>query len=134
MDGALACLLALLVFCLDSSRYVYAYSSRYVCAFPAAHEWLEKYAAIHPALKDALADDSIWKHAKKVKRLWLRTFEQRVYELRSSRAIMAQRNLSQLHRTATEMTRALVMHHATFSVFLSVRLSICSSSSEHASF
>ena len=52
-------------------------------------------------------------------RLWVRTFELRVYELRGSPAIVAQRNLSQLHRTATEMMRALVMRHDTFSVFLS---------------
>ena len=88
----------------------------------AAREWLEQYADMRPLLKEALADGSIRKHAKKLSRLWVRTFEQRVYELRGSPALVAQQNLSQLHRTATEIIRALVTHHATFSVFLSVRL------------
>jgi hypothetical protein len=91
------------------------------CASAAAREWLEQYAEVHPSLKEAMADESIQKHAKRLLRLWVRTFEQRVYELRSSPAIVAQRNLSQLHRTGTEMMRALVMRHDTFRTFLSVR-------------
>ena len=88
----------------------------------AAREWLEQYAEQHPLLKEALADESIQKHAKRLLRLWVRTFEQRVYDLRGSPAIVAQRNLSQLHRTGTEMMRALVMRHDTFRTFLSVRI------------
>ena len=76
---------------------------------------------MHPTLKEALADESIQRHAKRLLRLWFRTFEQRVYDLRGSPAIVAQRNLSQLHRTGTEMMRALVMRHDTFRTFLSVR-------------
>ena len=87
--------------------------------FTAAREWLEQYAEMHPSLKEALADESIQKHAKRLLRLWVRTFEQRVYDLRGSPAIVAQRNLSQLHRTGTEMMRALVMRHDTFRTFLS---------------
>ena len=82
---------------------------------------------MHPSLKEALAVVSIRKHAKRMLRLWVNTFEQRVYELRGSPAIVAQQNLSQLHRTGTEMMRALVTRHATFSVFLSVRLAARSS-------
>ena len=85
----------------------------------AAREWLEQYADTHPSLKEALADDAVQRRAGALTRLWVRTFEQRVYDLRGSPAIVAQRNLSQLHRTATEMMRALVMRHDTFSVFLS---------------
>jgi hypothetical protein len=85
----------------------------------AAREWLEKYAEQHPSLRAALADDMVPKRAVVFTRLWMRTFEQRVRDLRASPAIVAQRNLSQAHRTATEMVRALVMRNETFSVFLS---------------
>ena len=85
----------------------------------AARAWVEKYAEERPALTAALADDKVRKRAKSFTRLWVRAFQERVRELRASPAIVAQRNLSQAHRTATEMMRALVMRHETFSVFLS---------------
>jgi hypothetical protein len=82
----------------------------------AAREWVEKYAEERPALKEALADDKVRRRAKSFTRLWVRAFQQRVRELRASPAIVAQRNLSQTHRAATEMMRALVMRHGTFAV------------------
>ena len=84
-----------------------------------AYQWMEQYADMHPTLKDALADDKIQKRARDMTRLWVRKFKQRVYELRGSAAIVAQRNLSQVHRTTTEMMRALVMRHDTVRCFLS---------------
>ena len=82
----------------------------------AAREWVEKYAEERPALKEALADDKVRRRAKSFTRLWVRAFQERVRELRASPAIVAQRNLSQTHRVATEMMRALVMRHDTFAV------------------
>ena len=82
----------------------------------AAREWVEKYAEERPALKEALADDKVRRRAKSFTRLWVRAFQERVRELRASPAILAQRNLSQTHRVATEMMRALVMRHDTFAV------------------
>lgn len=81
-----------------------------------AREWVEKYAEERPALKEALADDKVRRLAKSFTRLWVRAFEQRVRELRASPAILAQRNLSQTHRAATELMRAVVMRHSTFAV------------------
>ena len=82
----------------------------------AAREWVDKYAEERPALKEALADDKVRRRAKSFTRLWVRAFQERVRELRASPAILAQRNLSQTHRVATEMMRALVMRHDTFAV------------------
>jgi hypothetical protein len=95
------------------------YSAQERTIVDAACEWIEEYADQHPSLKEVLADDMMRKRAMVLTRLWVRTFEQRICDLRSSPAIVAQRNLSQVHRTATEVLRALVMRHDTFSVFLS---------------
>ena len=82
----------------------------------AAREWVEKYAEERSALKEALADDKVRRRAKSFTRLWVRAFQERVRELRASPAVLAQLNLSQTHRAATEMMRALVMRHDTFAV------------------
>ena len=74
----------------------------------AGREWIERYAEEQPALKAALADGAVERRAHRVTTLWHRACEERVAELRRSEAIRSQMNLSHLHRTCTELTRALV--------------------------
>ena len=84
-----------------------------------AYDWLARYSAERPALKQLLADDSMRKRAKRLTRLWRRACEMRVKELRQSDAIRAQRVLSQAHRATAEVLRAVCTQHETFAVFLS---------------
>jgi len=84
-----------------------------------AYDWLARYSAERPALKQLLADDSMRKRAKRLTRLWRRACEMRVKELRRSDAIRAQRVLSQAHRATAEVLRAVCTQHETFAVFLS---------------
>ena len=84
-----------------------------------AYDWLARYSAERPALKQMLADDSLRKRAKRLTRLWRRACELRIKELRKSDAIRAQRVLSQAHRATAEVLRAVCTQHETFAVFLS---------------
>ena len=84
-----------------------------------AYDWLARYSAERPALKQLLADDSMRKRAKRLTRLWRRACEMRVKELRQSDAIRAQRVLAQAHRATAEVLRAVCTQHETFAVFLS---------------
>ena len=75
-----------------------------------AREWIEAYAAEHPALASALADGSVRKSAEKVTILWHRATERRVSELRRARAIRTQMHRSHVHRTLTSFVRAITNH------------------------
>ncbi len=85
----------------------------------AAQEWIERYAAQHPALAEALADGLVQQRARGVTVLWRRTNEMRVMELRRSPAIRNQMSLSHAHRTLTAVLRAFCTKHGTFATFLS---------------
>jgi hypothetical protein len=73
----------------------------------------------HPALAEALADGTVRTAAKKTTSLWHRACEQRVLDLRRSKAIRDEMSRSQTHRSITGIARAAVMQHETFATFLS---------------
>ncbi len=85
----------------------------------AGHAFVDAYAEQRPALKEALADGAILRAAKRTTRLWKRASEMRVAELRRAEPMTSQMTLSHVHRAGTEMTRAIIMGHSTFSTFLS---------------
>jgi hypothetical protein len=66
----------------------------------AAREWVEAQEAAHPPLAAVLEDGALRKSAASLTRLWARTFEQRVLDLRSSKGIRAQMNRSHVRRPA----------------------------------
>ena len=59
---------------------------------------MEAQAAAHPPLAAALEDGALRKSAASLTRLWARTFEQRVLDLRRSKGIHAQMNRSHVRR------------------------------------
>jgi hypothetical protein len=84
-----------------------------------AREWVERHAAAHPKLAEALADGAPKRAARKRTAQWRRASEQRVGELRRSDGIRAHMARSHMHRTATGIVRAFVSKHSTFATFLS---------------
>jgi hypothetical protein len=85
----------------------------------AAREWIDAHAAEHPALAALLRTPELWKVAANTVHVWHRASEARVAELRSSKAVRAQMNLSHAHRSLVAVLRALITRHDTFSTFLS---------------
>jgi hypothetical protein len=77
-----------------------------LCAHAAAREWIEAQAVAHPPLAAALADGALGKSAASLTRLWARTFEQRVLELRRSEGIRAQMNRSHVRSRASPCNAA----------------------------
>ena len=89
----------------------------------AGREWVERYAEEKPALKEALADGGMERAAQRATLRWHRACELRIAEVRRSEAITNHMALSHLHRSATNVLRALITQHSTFATFLSeVRL------------
>jgi hypothetical protein len=71
--------------------------------------YVEKVAAEKPALAEALASGVVWLAAKRTTALWKRACEMRVAELRRAEPITSQMAKSHIHRTATEITRAIII-------------------------
>ena len=107
----------------------------------AAREWVERCAEERPALAELLATGALQKRAGAATLLWRRACDQRVSELRRSKAIRAHMNKSHAHRcvtlhrcyaadapwfdlrpacrAVTAIVRAITTRHETASVFLS---------------
>ena len=85
----------------------------------AAFAWLSRHGREHPTLGALLDDGSLMRRARRITLLWHRATEVRVNELRRSEAVRSQMNLSHMHRTFTELARALITKHSTFATFLS---------------
>ena len=85
----------------------------------AGREWVQRYAEEMPALKAALADGGMERAAQRATMRWHRACEQRIAEVRRSEAITSHMALSHLHRSATNVLRALITQHSTFATFLS---------------
>ena len=81
-----------------------------------AREWIEAYAAEHPALASVLADGSVRRSAEKTSILWHRAAERRILELRKAPAIRKQMNRSHVHRTLTGVVRAITNQHGACSL------------------
>lgn len=84
-----------------------------------AREWVESCAADRPALAEMLASGVLQKRASATTLLWRRACDQRVAELRRSKAIRARMSKSHAHRAVTAVVRAIASRHETFAVFLS---------------
>lgn len=95
------------------------YEERERTVVDAGREWVEQYAEEKPALKEALTGGSVRAAAERTTGLWRRACEMRVAELRRSEPMTSQLMVSHVHRAGTEITRALVTGHSTFSTFLS---------------
>jgi hypothetical protein len=67
----------------------------------AGREWVEAQAAAHPALAAALQDGEVHDRASNITRLWSRTFEQRVIELRRCKGIRFQMTRSHVRSRAS---------------------------------
>ena len=76
-----------------------------------AREWIESHALEHPGLAAVLEDGSVKRRAEKVTILWHRAAELRVLELRRAPAIRTQMHRSHVHRTLTNIVRAVVNQH-----------------------
>ena len=99
------------------------YEERERTIVDAGREWVQSYAEDKPALKEALADGGMERAAQRATARWHRACEQRIAEVRRSEAITSHMTLSHLHRSATNVLRALITQHSTFATFLSeVRL------------
>jgi hypothetical protein len=85
----------------------------------AAREWVEARAAETPSLAAALEDGALAKAATRAMTLWHRAWERRVNDLRRADAITAHHTASFVHRSCTELMRAVCTKHSTFAVFLS---------------
>jgi hypothetical protein len=92
---------------------------RPACAATAGREWIERYASEHPELAEALADGTIRTAAKQTTSLWHRACEQRVLDLRRTKAVRDEMSRSQTHRSITGIVRAAVTQHETLATFLS---------------
>jgi hypothetical protein len=88
----------------------------------AAREWVEARAAETPSLAAALEDGALAKAATRAMTLWHRAWERRVNDLRRADAITAHHTASFVHRSGTELMRAVCTKHSTFAVFLSAPL------------
>jgi hypothetical protein len=88
----------------------------------AGREWVEAQAAETPSLAAALEDGALAKAATRAMTLWHRAWERRVDELRRADAITAHHTASFVHRSGTELMRAVCTKHSTFAVFLSAPL------------
>ena len=95
------------------------YEERERTVVDAGREWVERYADDKPALKETLASGAVRLAAERVTALWRRASEMRVAELRRGEPMTSQMAISHVHRAGTEITRALVVGHSTFSTFLS---------------
>jgi hypothetical protein len=76
-----------------------------------AREWMECYAAEHPALAATLEDGALHQRAEQVTLLWKRANEQRVVQLRRADGIRVQMSASHVHRTLTGVLRAFTTKH-----------------------
>ena len=85
----------------------------------AAFAWLSRHGREHPTLGALLDDGSLLRRARRITLLWHRATEVRINQLRRSEAVRSQMNLSHMHRTFTELARAFITKHETFSTFLS---------------
>jgi hypothetical protein len=83
------------------------------------YEWVAALSAEQPALAAALEGDAVLKQARRKTAHWHRAFEQRVGDLRRAEAVRAQLTRSHVHRTFTNLTRAVVTKHSSLAVFLS---------------
>jgi hypothetical protein len=79
----------------------------------AGREWVEGYAAQHPALHAALADGAVATAASRTVAQWHRAWDARVSELRRVDAITEHHGRSHIHRTCCELMRAFTTKHAT---------------------
>jgi hypothetical protein len=79
----------------------------------AAREWVERYAAEHPALHAALADGAVAAVASRTMAQWHRAWDARVSELRRVEAITEHHGRSHIHRTCCELMRAFTTKHQT---------------------
>ncbi len=79
----------------------------------AGREWVEGYAAQHPALHAALADGAVATAASRTVAQWHRAWDARVSELRRLEAITEHHGRSHIHRTCCELMRAFTTKHAT---------------------
>jgi len=63
-----------------------------------AREWLDAYAVAHPALAAVLSEGAMYHLADSMTRLWSRATDERVAELRASKAIEVQMHRSHVRR------------------------------------
>ena len=85
----------------------------------AAYAWLSRHGREHPTLGAVLDGGSLMLRARRITLLWRRANELRISALRRSRVVRSQMNLTQLHRTCTDLARAIMTKHETFATFLS---------------
>ncbi len=88
----------------------------------AAHAYLDLHKRQHPALAAALADGSVAKKAGNLTARWQAVLGHRVQELRSTEIITSHMTLSHMQRTSSEVARAFMTRHTTFSSFLAPAL------------
>jgi hypothetical protein len=85
------------------------YAEREQTIVDAGRLYVEKLAQEKPALAEALATGAVRMAAKRTTRLWKRACEMRVAELRRGEPMTSQMAISHVHRTGTELTRAIVV-------------------------
>jgi hypothetical protein len=85
------------------------YEEREQTIVDAGRLYVEKLAQEKPALAEALASGAVRMAAKRTTRLWKRACEMRVAELRRGEPMTSQMAISHVHRTGTELTRAIVV-------------------------
>ena len=84
-----------------------------------AYEWIAVMTETQPALAAVLEDGAVLRKAQWVTKKWHLAFEQRVDELRRTKAVRSQLPRRHIHRLCTNLTRAVVTKHSTMATFLS---------------